>query len=206
MDLESVITSLQDVPMWAAYVALFAGSFGEYVFPPIPGDIIVVAGAVLVAVLGWPIVPVFLLVTAGAVLGALVDYGIGRWLDRTGRLDNLAPKKKRAVALIRAGFEQYGPAYLMVNRFLPGIRGFFFIAAGVSRLKLPAVALYATIGAVAWNVILFGLGVGLGRNVETLERVLVRHGAVMGAIVAVVLAIVAYRTWRAVNSEEAGRV
>jgi membrane protein DedA with SNARE-associated domain len=205
LDLETVIIALQDVPMWAAYLALFAGAFGEYVFPPVPGDLIVVAGAVLVAVLGWPVLPVFLLVTLGAVLGAVVDYGVGRWIDNTGRLEGLAPKKQKAIALLRDRFARYGAAYLVVNRFLPGIRGFFFVAAGIARLKLGAVALYATLGAVAWNVLLFGLGYGLGRNLETLERVIVRHGTVMGIVVAIVLSVVAYRTWRAVNEEEPGQ-
>lgn len=202
MDIESTLSVLQDIPLWAAYGALFLAAFGEYVFPPVPGDLIVLAGAVLVALFGWPVAPVFALVTLGAVLGGLADYGLGRWIAQTGRVEQLSPRKRLAIGYVLERFERYGAVYLVVNRFLPGIRGFFFLAAGMARLQPLQVALWATLSALVWNSLLFGAGLLLGNNLETLERVIARQSVVAAIVVGALLSFVAWRTWRHVRDHE----
>src|SRR5512132_4320144 len=63
-----------------APVVLLVASFVEYVFPPFPGDTIVLLGAwyAVHGALSWP--AAFLAVTAGAVIGAALDWTIGRAL------------------------------------------------------------------------------------------------------------------------------
>ncbi len=63
-----------------APVILFGASFIEYVFPPFPGDTIVLLGAwyAVHGALSWP--TAFAAVTLGAVLGAWFGWRVGRAL------------------------------------------------------------------------------------------------------------------------------
>src|SRR5690242_19661990 len=64
------------------YLILGLAALIEYVFPPFPGDTVLVLGGVY-AVRGerpWPWV--LLVVTLGSVIGAALNYGVGRELGR----------------------------------------------------------------------------------------------------------------------------
>ncbi len=190
MDLTGLLETLRAWPPAWTYAALFAGALVEYVFPPLPGDTVVVAGAVVVGAFGWSLAPVFAVVTAGAVLGAALDFALGRWLLRTGRLGRLGPGKRRAIQGLVERFRRHGAAYLAVNRFLPGVRAFFFLAAGLAGLRWGPVLLWSTVSAVAWNAVLVGLGYGLGANLDALEGLLSTYqGLAWGLIAGVVLVL-----------------
>ena len=64
---------------WAPLL-LFGAAFIEHVFPPFPGDLLVVLGAwyAVQGTLSWP--AVYLAVTAGSVIGAWFDHRVGAWL------------------------------------------------------------------------------------------------------------------------------
>ncbi len=118
----------------AAPLLLFLAAFIEYVFPPFPGDLLVVLGAWYAThgELSWPVT--FAAVTVGAVLGAAVDWRVGRWLGaRIGERAAAGRLDREKVLRFEAAYRRWGPAFLVANRFLPGIRGLFFLAAGAAR-------------------------------------------------------------------------
>lgn len=152
-------------------VVVFMSSLIEYVFPPFPGDAITLFGTYLVVKGLWSFSFAMALTVAGSLVGATMDYGIGRWL--ANRSQSLPSQKdsKKWTPLTRESFEKlsekfkkYGPAYISINRFLPGIRAFFFVAAGASRMKLWQVLFFATISALAWNGLILGVGYSIGSN------------------------------------------
>lgn len=187
MDLDGVIQTLASWPPIVVYLILFGSALIEYLVPPLPGDTFVVGGAVLVAAFGWHFVPVLLVVTAGATLGAWIDFKVGQWLVRTHRLDRFGERGKDAIDGIVRQMQKHGPIYLAVNRFLPGIRAFFFVAAGIAGLKTAQVLLWSTLSALAWNAGLVALGYALGKNLDTLSEVLTQYSivvwSVMGALI-----------------------
>jgi len=197
VDLSGLLETLRAWPPAWTYLALFGGALVEYVFPPVPGDTVVVVGAVLVGAFGWSLANVFAVVTAGAVLGAALDFALGRWLARTGRVTRLAPGKRRAIEGLVERFRRHGAVYLAVNRFLPGVRAFFFVAAGLAGLGWGPVLLWSTVSAMAWNALLVGLGYALGTNLESLERALSTYQSAAWGLIAVVVGVVAVRLVRA---------
>lgn len=199
MDLQSILAEIQTWPTWITYAILFVGSFIEYVLPPVPGDTIVVAGAVLVGAFGWSLAPIMIIVTLGAIAGATLDYYIGLWMARTGKLTRLRPGAQAAVDDIVRRFRRHGPVYLVVNRFLPGIRAFFFIAAGLAGLRLSVVLIWSTISALAWNALLVGIGYSLGHNLEALESFLSRYNTVMWILIGGIVLFFGWRMYRKVN-------
>jgi len=196
VDLAAVVETIQTWPPWITYAALFFGAFIEYVFPPFPGDTVVVAGAVLVTAFGWSLWPVLALVTAGAVLGALGDWWLGRWLGRSGRMARLRPAWRDGIEAVSRQFARRGAWYLAVNRFVPGIRAFFFVAAGFAELSAATVALWATVSALAWNALLLEVGFLLGDNLDAIDSALSRYAAAVWIVMGVVLAVLGWRFFR----------
>jgi len=175
VDLESVIAFLQQEE-WLSVAILFAGAAIEYLFPPFPGDTVTLAGAVLVTGYDWSLPLVFGATTAGSLAGALVDFRAGVWWHRRRERRGKPATGARATAreqidrLVR-GFQRHGAVYLVINRFLPGVRAFFFIAAGLAGMRTGPVMFYAGLSAALWNALVIAAGMAIGANLDTLERV-----------------------------------
>ena len=197
MDLQGVIDQLREWPAWIVYALLFFGAFIEYILPFLPGDMFVMAGSVLVAAFGWHPVPVLLVVTFGAVLGAWVDFRIGLWLVRSGRIARLGPRTHHAVDVIVKRMQRHGAVYLAVNRFIPALRAFFFIAAGAAGLRTSRVLLWSTVSALAWSSLLVGVGYALGNNIEGIEAFFRDYAIVAWSVLgAVALALLVRWLWQ----------
>lgn len=190
---ESLSATLAGTGGYAPLI-LFFGSFVEYVFPPFPGDTLVLLGAwyAVNGALSWPMT--FLAVTAGAVAGAWVDWragvALGRRLDRSAhRRGGLGEERLRR---FEAGYRRWGAWLLVANRFLPGVRAFFFLAAGASGIPLREVLLFGGISAALWNAVLLAAGGFLVGNLEELVQLFGRYTSVawlaMAAVAALLLA------------------
>ncbi len=160
-----------------APLVLLGASFVEYVFPPFPGDTIVLLGAwyAVHGALSWP--TAFAAVTAGAVLGAWLDWRVGRAL--APRLESRAAAHgaldAARLARFEAAYRRWGALLLVANRFLPGIRAFLFVAAGASGIPLGRVLWLGAISAALWNALLLGVGALLVRNVDELVALATRY-------------------------------
>jgi membrane protein DedA with SNARE-associated domain len=183
----------------AAPAILFLASFAEYVFPPFPGDLVVVFGAwyAVQGALSWPVT--FLAVTAGALAGAFLDHQVGASIGR--RLDARAASRgllsADRLARFEASYRRWGPWLLVANRFMPGVRAFVFVAAGASRIPLRTVLVYGGLSAAAWNAVLLALGALVAENVEELAGMVERYTRVATiTLAAVAVTAVAVALWR----------
>ncbi len=160
-----------------APAVLFGASFVEYVFPPFPGDTIVVLGAWYAAhgALSWP--AAFAAVTAGAVAGAWLDWRVGRAIVPSvkGRAALHGLLDAARLARFEAAYQRWGGLLLVANRFLPGIRAFLFVAAGAARIPLGKVLLLGGLSAALWNVLLLGVGALLARNLQDMSAIVDRY-------------------------------
>jgi membrane-associated protein len=160
-----------------APLILFFGSFVEYVFPPFPGDTLVLLGA-WYAVNGassWPMT--FLAVTAGALAGAYVDWRAGVALGR--RLDRSAHRKggltEARLQRFEAGYRRWGVWLLVANRFLPGVRAFVFLGAGACGIPVGQVLVFGGISAALWNALLLAAGGLLVSNLDELVQLMAQY-------------------------------
>lgn len=184
MDLTAALDWLASVPPWLAALVLFASSILEYVFPPFPGDTVTLAGAMLVPIAGTPLWLVFGAVTAGSLAGSMLVFFLGEWLYRwQGR--HLHEKSHHAFDALAARFRRHGAAYVALNRFLPGVRSFFFVAAGVARLPWWKVAAWSLVSLVAWNALIVAAGLAVGANVQRLEALFRQYTAIVWVALAV---------------------
>ncbi len=162
--------------------ALGAAAAIEYIVPPFPGDSITLLGGVLVSAFHWNLFLIFASVMLGSVLGSLAAYALGK------RLAAKATKSSDSKLMrLVARFETNGTWLLLINRFLPGIRPFFFVAAGMTGLSIRRVALLSSISAALWNAAIMAAGIAVGDNLERLEELLLTYSKIAWILLTVVV-------------------
>ncbi len=167
----------------------------EYVFPIFPGDTILLFGAFLAANRDWSIPLVFGAVTLGSLGGAGIDYAIGWRISRvspdaaTGRIG----RARRKIDPILEKFRRHGAIYIAINRFLPGIRALFFVAAGMARLPVKSVLLWGALSAIAWNGLIIGAGFAIGKNWPRLLELMQTYTALAWVAIFLVIGVVLAR-------------
>jgi membrane-associated protein len=178
---------------------LFFASVVEYVFPPFPGDLLVVLGAwyAVHGALSWP--GTFAAVTAGAVVGAWIDYRVGQSVGR--RLDARAARRgaidEARLARFEAAYRRWGAALILANRFFPGVRAFFFVAAGAAGIPMRKVLVLGAVSAALWNALLLAVGGLAARNVDELVAFFERYTRVAWlAVIALAFLAGAVALWR----------
>ena len=187
--LDEFLQTLEQGPASLAYGSVAVASALEYIFPPIPGDTVTLVAVVLAvrAQLNWILVYVFM--TLGALFGGVAAWGVGLWLaENESRWPDVLtrPRAQRAIDAVRRGYAKHGSMYLAVNRFLPALRAFFFVGAGLSRMRLGAVVLWGGLSAAAWNALLLGVGYTVGQNFDALQALFEQYTAITLAVVVVV--------------------
>ncbi len=142
---------------------LLIAAWVEYIFPPFPGDTIIVCGAFLAATHQLNLFLVLGVSIAGSMVGALCDFYLGKWI-KNKRDKSRHSKKSSQIDILIKRFKRHGAIYMTINRFFPGVRALFFIAAGMADLKAKAVLFWAGISALIWNILLVTLGFAVGKN------------------------------------------
>lgn len=203
-DLQEILDYLSQLPPRWAYGILFAGALLEYIVPPFPGDTVVLAGSALVSAFGWSLWMVYGALTAGSVVGTVVDYLFGYWLTASGRTERLGPRSRKAVGYLVDRFNRHGSVYLAINRFTPGIRALFFVAAGMSELPLGWVVFWSLLSAAVWNGLLVGAGWVLGANIEALESMVRTYNTVAWVAVGLVILYLGVRIWLLIRRNSEG--
>ncbi len=182
-----------------AYLLLAAAAAAEYVFPPLPGDTVVVLGVFLATTAGLDPWLVYLSLDVGALCGGMAAYVLGRRLLSSGRRPRWlsGPLADRALRKVCDELRRRGSVYLALNRFLPALRAFFFVGAGMAELPVRSVLLWGGLSALAWNGLLLALGHWAGHNRELLSTWLARYGYVVFALLALWLLWAVVRRRRA---------
>jgi membrane-associated protein len=131
--------------------------------------------------------------SVAAIVGNIVGYGFGKSVGQAlfKREDALLFKKKY-VTITRDFYAKHGGKTLILGRFLPIIRTFAPILAGVIPIGLKRFMLYNILGAVLWISIFCISGFYLGRTFPWLIQYL--GYIVIGLII--ITAIPVFRTWR----------
>ncbi|MEN8654946.1 VTT domain-containing protein [Streptomyces sp. 21So2-11] len=157
----------------------------------LPGDSLLFTTGILVTtgVLDTPLWLVCTLVVLSAVIGDQVGYLFGRKVGPSlfNRPDSKLFKQEN-VQKAHEFFEKYGPKSLILARFVPVVRTFTPIIAGVSKMNYRSFVTFNIIGGVLWGAGVTLLGAALG-NVqfvhENIEAILI--GIVLVSVLPIVI-------------------
>ena len=187
---DSFLVYLNAQPPGWIYFFLFVGSFTENVFPPIPGDTLIVFGAYLAGVGVIDVWPAYVAMWIGSAVGCLLVYGIAyvKGRDFFLRLEERYFEESK-IAVAETWFERYGIRIVIFNRFLPTVRAFVGIVAGIIRMNPVRMTLYVLLGTFLWNSLLVYFGLMVGENWQLVIKVLQTYNQVVITI-AVVIGVV----------------
>ncbi|MEU4677356.1 VTT domain-containing protein [Micromonospora sp. NPDC023737] len=133
----------------------------------LPGDSLLFTAGLLTAdgqYITYPLWLVCLLVTIAAIAGDQVGYAFGRKVGPSlFRRPNSRLFKQENVLKAHEFFEKYGARSIVLARFVPIVRTFTPIVAGVSGMNYRTFVTYNVIGGVLWGSGVTVLGYFLGQ-------------------------------------------
>ncbi len=157
--LDDPVAAAAALPTLVLPLFVFGSALLEYLFPPYWGDTFVLLGFFLAGQGAVPAAIIFAAALAGSVLGSLAAYQLGR---RYGMAvtERLVPSRRRPPSRrrLQSLFRRFGERLLLVNRFLPVIRGVMLYGAGALRLPLRRVVFYCTLSNLAFISLLMWAG------------------------------------------------
>jgi len=147
----------------------------------LPGDSLLFTAGLLASqgILSiWILIPVSI---AGAIIGNSVGFytgaKIGPRLFTREKSVFFSPKR---VQEAHEFFDAQGPKSLILARFIPGIRTFLPIVAGVAKMNYRTFIIFNAVGGALWGILVPILGFTLGRVIPNVDTYLL---PIVGVIV-----------------------
>ena len=164
--------SLDDLVRWGGYVVLTAIVFTEtglLVGFFLPGDSLLITAGLVAAAGHLNIWRLNALLILAAVLGDSVGYAIGR---RLGPRLFTRPQSllfhPRHVDRTRAFYARHGAKTIVIARFVPIVRTFAPVVAGVGQMEYRRFLLYNVAGGVGWVTSMTWAGYLLGQAIPNI--------------------------------------
>lgn len=183
---------VESSPLWLSMLVLFLAAWIEYILPPFPGDTLMVIGGFFVAQGALPLELTFIVLTLGSVTGCVLAWGLGHQGLGLRRLITPAYLER-----IKQNYARWGIWILIVNRFIPGLRGAFMLSAGLIKMPLKPILIWGTLSSVIWNSALLGLGYVFSDSLENLLQIFEAYGkSVLILIGLIVIGVFLFRKGR----------
>lgn len=195
LDFFSKLHHLDELIRWGGYLGLVAIVFAEtglFIGFFLPGDSLLVTAGLFAGqgyLNPWLL---FVLISLAAIIGDTVGYEIGRISGKAlfSRPDSRFFKKKH-LDRTKAFYEKHGGKTIVIARFMPIIRTFAPLIAGIAGMPYRTFATYNIAGGILWVGLMIGIGYTLGKTVPNVDKYI--HFLVVGIIfVSILPGIIAY--------------
>ena len=206
--LPGVLHSLEPTLNQYGYLAVAALVMLEDFGVPVPGETVLILGAVYAGAGRLNVWLVALLGFVAAVTGDNIGFAIGHFggrplVERYGRYIFLTSER---IDKTTAFFQRHGGKIVIVARFIEGLRQANGIIAGISGMHWAKFLVFNAIGAALWVAVWVSVGYFSGSHIDSIYNTAARYSTYL-AIAAgiVVLAWVARAAWRRRARRAAGR-
>jgi membrane-associated protein len=190
--------ALYELVRWGGYVALVAIVFTEtglLIGFFLPGDSLLITAGLVASAGGLDIWLLNGLLSVAAIVGDSVGYAIGyrtgpriftredsRWFSRTH------------LVRTREFYERHGGKTIVLARFIPIIRTFAPVVAGVGQMEYRRFLAYNVLGGIGWVAGLTWAGYLLGQTIPDIGRYI--H-IVIGVVIVLSVIPIGVEWWRA---------
>jgi membrane-associated protein len=160
--------------LWLLLFVVFAET-GLLVGFFLPGDSLIFISGLLCAtkpdLLNISLIELLILLMLAAIIGNVFGYWFGKKVGKNlyTRKDSFLFKKQHLITT-KAFYDTHGGKALILGRFLPIIRTFAPILAGVIKIDFKKFMLYNIIGAVAWIGSIASIAYFLGKQFPWIEN------------------------------------
>jgi membrane protein DedA with SNARE-associated domain len=197
--LPGVLQSLESPLNHYGYLAIAGFVLLEDFGVPVPGETVLVVGAVYAGSGRLNIVLVAIIGFSAAVVGDNIGFAIGhfggrRLVERFGRYILLTPER---LDKSTAFFERHGGKIVTVARFIEGLRQANGIIAGITGMHWAKFLAFNALGAALWVAVWTCIGYFSGNHITAIYNAASRYSAfiAIGAVV-LVLAYILRRAWK----------
>jgi membrane-associated protein len=172
LDLATGRYALDDLVRWGGYLVLVAIVFTEtglLVGFFLPGDSLLITAGLVAATGALNIWWLNLLLIVAAVVGDSVGYAIGwRIGPRLFRREKSLLFNPKHVERTRQFYARHGAKTIVIARFVPIVRTFAPVVAGVGQMEYRRFVAYNVIGGVGWVTSMTWAGYLLGRAIPNI--------------------------------------
>lgn len=164
---------------WAEHIILTLGypgigllMFLDSLNVPIPSEVIMPFGGILAGEGKLNFFWVGFAGSVGTVIGSCCNYAIGYYLGKDFLLKygKFILLRKKEIEMGDRWFHKYGTKVTLWGRFIPLVRTFISLPAGVYKVHFPTFLLYAILGATPWCYGWAWVGFKMGENWAVVEQ------------------------------------
>jgi membrane protein DedA with SNARE-associated domain len=186
--LNSLAGPLEHYGIWAILLLVLIEDFGI----PVPGETVLIAGAIFAGSGQLNIVAVGVVGFCAAVVGDNIGYGIGRFggrriVDRWGKYVFLTPERLDKAERF---FDRQGAKIITIARFIEGLRQANGIIAGITEMHWLRFIAYNALGAALWVGTWVSVGYFAGQHITAIY-----DGITMYSLYAAIAAVVLIVAW-----------
>jgi membrane protein DedA with SNARE-associated domain len=202
--IDQLIAWMESLPGALVYVVIGVMAGLENIVPPVPADVIPLAGGFMAGRGVTDPILTFLVVWGANVGTALLTYWVGRrygtrfFQGRLGRMILQPGQMSRLAAL----YEKHGGKVIFFSRYLPGFRAVVPIFAGSSGMSLPRTALPIALASGLWYGLIVYLGATAGQNWEQIRAQVEASGRWLAVAAVILFALVLTWWWKTRGKEE----
>lgn len=166
-------------PAALAVIGLMVFIESGVLFPFLPGDSLLFTAGLLHQQLQLTLPVLIGVVTAAAIAGDQVGYMLGRTFGRRWFKDDARILKTAHLTATEDFFRRHGGAAVVLARFVPMVRTFAPLSAGIARYGYRSFTMWNIVGALAWATSVTLLGTWLGhfeiiaKNIDVIAVVMV---------------------------------
>lgn len=198
LELASGRYALDDLIRWGGYLILVAIVFTEtglLVGFFLPGDSLLITAGLVAAAGGLDIWLLNALLIVAAIVGDSVGYAIGyRTGPRIFRKEESRWFSRRHLIRTREFYERHGGKTIVLARFIPIIRTFAPVVAGVGQMAYRRFLFYNVFGGLGWVVSLTWAGYLLGQTIPNIDR---HIHLVVGVVILLSVLPIGVEWWKA---------
>ncbi len=169
-------SSLGSLGQLTAYIVVTAIIFAEcglLIGFFLPGDSLLFAAGVLAAEGTFSLGLIMILLLVAAIAGVSVGYAFGRrWGRKLFNRPDSRFFKHENLQRAEEFYHRHGGKTIILARFIPIIRTFAPIVAGIGQMSYSKLVLYNVIGGVIWVGGLVGGGYWLGHRIKNIDHYL----------------------------------
>ncbi len=164
---------IQTIGYLGIFIIIFAESglfFGFF----LPGDSLLFTAGLLASQGYFNIIWLILLTTIGAIAGDQIGYFFGKKVGpKIFNRDDSFFFKKKYIHDAEVFYQKHGKKAIVLARFMPIIRTFIPILAGVGSMHYKTFIIYNVLGGLIWAAGITLLGYFLGENIPNIDEYLI---------------------------------
>ncbi len=183
MEIPLLHMSILDLVQSAGYIGLFIIVFAEssiFFNFFLPGSSLLFAAGALASQGFFNIFILILVLGVSAILGDSFGYWIGaRMGPAIFKREESRFFSKKHLKLTEDFYERHGSKAVIIGRFVPVVRSFIPMLAGVGSMKYRTFLTYNVFGGILWSVGVTSIGFILGNQIQDIESFILPMVAVV---------------------------